>query len=142
VTLRINQERWLYVFGSPVGPVGRYMGRVGARAESIGKVIATQEKLVRNGRYRASIAWRPGKDGRGIFVQVGAAVPYARYLEYGTPDHEILPRRPKYALWWTHGADRGWYVPEHPLPRVHHPGTRPYNVIHRAVLAAVRGGIR
>lgn len=138
--MKINEQRYRYVFASPGGPVGRYLGRIGARSESAAKVIATQEKLVRSGRYRASISWRSGLDGQGLFVEVGSALPYASLLERGTPDHEILPRNKK-ALWWTHGADRGWLVPDRPLPRVHHPGTRPYNVIGRAIRFVVRGGI-
>ena len=143
--MKINETRWRYVFGSPGGPVGRYLGRVGVRAESAAKVIATQEKLVRSGRYRASLAWRPGRDGVGIFVQVGSAVPHAKIIEYGSPGHRIptlgQPRKKK-ALWWTHGADRGWYVPDRPLDHVNHPGTRAYSVIHRAIVIAVRGGVR
>lgn len=138
--MKVNESRFRYVFGSPAGPVGRYLGRLGSRAESTAKVIATQEQLVRSGRYRASISWRPGRDGVGQFVEVGSIVPYAVWLEYGTPQHEIVPRNKK-ALWWTHGADRGWFVPERPLPRVHHPGTRAYMVIRRAVLFAAKGGL-
>lgn len=138
--MKINEQRFRYVFGSPAGPVGRHLGRVGARAESIAKAIATQERLVRSGRYRASLAWRPGADGGGRFVEVGSAVPHARLLERGTNAHMIYPRRPAYALWWTHGGDRGWFVPERPVQFVHHPGNRAYNVIGRAVALAVRGG--
>lgn len=115
------------------------MGRVGARAESLAKVIATQERLVRTGRYRSSIAWRRLADG--VTIEVGSAVPHARLLERGTEPHPILPRRPAFALWWTHGADRGWLVPERPLPRVNHPGNRAYRVIGRAVELAIRRGV-
>lgn len=137
--MKINESRFRYVFGSPQGPVGRHLGRVGVRAEGLAKVIATQEQLVRSGRYRASLGWRPGRDGAGMFIEVGSAVPHARLLERGTTPHPILPRRPAYALWWTHGADRGWVVPERPLARVQHPGNRAYHIIERAVRLAARG---
>ncbi len=138
--MRINEQRYRYLFGSPAGPVGRHLGRVGARAESLAKVIATQEKLVRTGRFRSSIGWRLGRDGDGAFVEVGSSVPYAHLLERGTAPHPIRPRTKK-ALWWTHGADRGWFVPTRPLPFVNHPGTRAYHVIQRAILLAAKGGI-
>lgn len=137
--MRINEQRYRYIFGSPAGPVGRYLGRVGARAESHAKIIATQEKLVRSGRFRASLSWRLGRDANGATVTVGSAVPYARLLERGTSPHEIRPRT-KRALWWTHGADRGWFVPTRPLPKVNHPGNRAYHVIQRAIVLAVKGG--
>jgi len=137
--MRINEQRYRYVFGSPAGPVGRYLGRVGARAESHAKIIATEEKLVRTGRFRASLSWRLGRDAEGATVTVGSAVPYARLLEHGTSPHPIRPRMKK-ALWWTHGADRGWFVPARPLPFVNHPGTRAYHVIRRAIQLAVKGG--
>lgn len=129
-----------FVLNDPNGPVGRHIGRVGARAESAAKVIATQEKLVRSGRYRASIAWRRGRDGNGQFVEVGSAVPHASLLERGTAPHRILPRRPAYALFWTHGADRGWVVPGRPVASVNHPGNRAYEVIRRAIRFAAKGG--
>ena len=137
--MKINEQRYRYVFGAPQGPVGRFLGRVGVRAESAAKAIATQEQLVRSGRYRSSLSWRVLADGLGVFVEVGSAVPHARLLERGTTEHMIFPRRPAYALWWTHGADRGWFVPDRPLPAVHHPGNRAYNVIGRAIRLAARG---
>lgn len=139
--MTINETRYQFVFHSPGGPVAQFLGRVGARAESHAKVIATEEKLVRTGRYRASIRWRLGVDGQGVFVEVGSAVPHARLLERGTDPHLIFPRTKK-ALWWTHGAERGWVVPTRPLPYVIHPGNRAYNVIGRAIRLAVRGVIR
>jgi bacteriophage HK97-gp10 putative tail-component len=136
--VRINEQRFRFVMESPSGPVGRHLGRTGARVESVAKALVTQERLVRTGRYRSSIAWRLFLDGRGLFVQVGSALPIARLIERGSPPHQILPAA-KRALWWTHGADRGWLVPERPLASVQHPGTRPYMILHRAVALVLRG---
>ncbi len=122
------------------GVTGRYLGRVGARAESIAKDLATEERLVRSGRYRASIFWRY-RPGSTLGIQVGSGVNYAGLIEKGTPPHRILPSRKK-ALWWTHGADRGWLVPDRPLGGVNHPGTRPYRIIERAIrIVLLRGGL-
>jgi hypothetical protein len=136
--VKINEQRLQFVFNSPSGPVGQFLGRTGARVESTAKSLITAEKLVRSGRYRSSIAWRLLNDGRGLFVQVGSALPIARLIERGSPAHRIIPRS-KRALWWTHGEDRGWLLPEHPLASVNHPGTRPYMILHRAVAAVLRG---
>lgn len=130
--IKFNERRYRYVFESRTGPVGRHLSKTGVRIESVAKQIATDEKLVRSGRYRSSIAWSFGRDALGLFIRVGSAVPHARLIERGTPPHRIEPRTRR-ALWWTHGADRGWVVPVRPLPYVNHPGTRAYNVIARAV---------
>lgn len=138
MTLRFNENRYREMSQSPTGIVGRFLAKSGARIESAAKLIATEEKLVRSGRYRSSIAWELRQEGGGLVLRVGSAVPHARLLEHGTPPHRILPRT-KRALWWTHGADRGWFVPDHPLRMVQHPGTRPYLVIRRAVLRVLKG---
>lgn len=130
--IKFNERRYRFVFESRTGPVGRHLARTGVRIESAAKQIVTDEKLVRSGRYRSSIAWQFGRDALGLFIRAGSAVSHARLIEHGSPAHPIYPRT-KRALFWTHGADRGWLVPGRPLPRVQHPGTRPYNVIRRAV---------
>jgi bacteriophage HK97-gp10 putative tail-component len=136
-----NEQRLRFLLDSPAGPVGRFLARSGVRVESAAKAIATSEGLVRTGRYRASIAWRLSHDGRSLLLEVGSAVPHARLLERGSPPHSIGPTS-KRALWWTHGADRGWLVPDRPLAGVNHPGTRAYRVMHRAVQQVLGGQIR
>lgn len=60
------------------------------------------------------------------FVIVGDGIsPLWFWLEYGTRSHDIWPRRPKFALWWD-GLD-------HPVGRVHHPGTREYAYMRHAL---------
>lgn len=113
---------------SPNGGVARDLARKAIKVETAAKIIATEDGLVDTGRYRASIAWRLGADARGLFAQIGSAVPYARYLEFGTPPHQIRPRT-KRALFWP-GA-------EHPWASVQHPGTRAYSVLRRALRRAL-----
>lgn len=108
--------------------VARSLARKAVEVESIAKRIATSEGLVDTGRYRSSISWRLGVDSLGLFAEIGSAVPYAGYLERGTRPHEIRPRS-KQALWWK-GAD-------HPVRVVHHPGTKPYRVLTRALREAL-----
>lgn len=109
------------------GGVARMLAAKAVKVTSAAKIIATEEGLVDTGRYRASIAWRLGQDGQGVYAEVGSAVPYAGFIERGTRPHEIMARRKK-ALWWK-GA-------EHPVRRVQHPGTRAYRVLTRALRAA------
>lgn len=142
--IRWHDERFRFVTQAPQGTVGRFMGRLGLRIESTAKKIATEEKLVRSGRYRASISGRVVKEGGGLVLKVGSAVPYAKLLERGTDPHLILPRNAR-ALWWDMPNDRGWMVqPDtgRPVRFVHHPGNRAYNVIQRAVLREIGGTAR
>ncbi len=139
MALRINETRFREMATSTTGPVGRLFARQGVKIESTAKALVTQERLVRTGRYRASIAWNLLNDGNGLILKVGSALPIAHLIEFGSPPHPILPRN-KRALWWTHGADRGWFVPERPLSSVNHPGTRPYMILHRAVASVLRRG--
>lgn len=76
---------------------------------------------VNTGRLRASIQWElSGTTGR-----VSTDVPYWRYVEYGTPPHMIRPNAKK-ALFWD-GAD-------HPVAKVHHPGTAAQPFLRPALL--------
>jgi HK97 gp10 family phage protein len=43
------------------------------------------------GRLRASITWRPGEDAYSPYVDIGSAVTYAPYLEFGTSKMEARP---------------------------------------------------
>jgi hypothetical protein len=144
MALRINETRFREMSQSPSGPVGKHFARQGVRIESAAKQIATEEGLVRTGRYRASIGWRLLSIGGGLVLRIQASAPQSRILERGSPPHRILPRHPKEALWWTtkpNTGSRGWYTPDRPLSAVDHPGSRPYRVLARAVLRVLRGGL-
>ena len=115
------------LLSGPDGPVARDLARRAGRVESAAKLTATGAPRVQTGRYRASINWRLGRDTRGLFAEIGSRVPYAYFLEFGTPPHEIRPRFKK-ALSWRGAL--------HPVKRVRHPGTRAYLVLTRALRAA------
>jgi hypothetical protein len=108
--------------------IARALARKALATESAAKQIATAEGLVDTGRYRSSIAWRLGEDALGLYAEIGSAVRYSGFLEKGTRPHVIRPRQKK-ALFWK-GAD-------HPVRLVHHPGTRPYHVLKRALRIGV-----
>jgi Bacteriophage HK97-gp10, putative tail-component len=141
--IKWDETRYRFVFQSRAGTVGRFMGRTAVQLESTAKVIATQEKLVRTGRYRASITARVVNDAAGMIIRFGSPVFYARLLERGTPAHAITARN-KRALWWDMPNERGWMAqPDdgRPVRQVNHPGTRPYLVLRRAILLVTKGGI-
>ncbi len=143
MTLTINEARFHEMTTSPSGPVGALLARTGVRAESAAKVLITNEGLVRTGRYRASIHWNLIVSGATLVLRFGSALPVARLLEKGTPPHQILPHRPPAGLMWEQKPNvggRGWFVPDHPLPAVQHPGTRAYRILHRAVASVLRKG--
>ena len=73
---------------------------------------------VRSGALRGSITSGVEEDTNTVWVGAGfdEEVNYAKYVEYGTPPHIIVPNT-KQALYWK-GA-------EYPVRRVMHPGTRP-----------------
>ena len=149
--LRIFEGRYRFMADSPNGPVGLHLRRTGQKIEFAMKQIATEEKLVNSGRYRSSLTARVSKGGGGLILAVGSKVKttvlrgqveLARLIEEGTPPHIFGPSEKK-ALWWDKPNDRGWMVqPDggRPVPRVNHPGTRPYRVIGRAVERVLKGG--
>lgn len=160
MTLQINETRFHYMSESPNGAVGLHLAKTGLKIESAAKALATTEGLVRTGRYRASIFGRLHA-GAHLLLAVGAAGEVARYLEHGTPPHAIVARRrvvnalgnitpagrngfpTEGGLFWEQKPNvggRGWFVPDHPLQAVNHPGTRPYMILHRAVASVLRKG--
>ncbi|MBO2461183.1 hypothetical protein ABT299_11955 [Spirillospora sp. NPDC000708] len=82
------------------------------------------------GRLVATISIE--RDGAGRWVQYGndTDARYAPYIEWGTRPHIITPST-KAALYWL-GAD-------HPVARVHHPGTPAFRVITGAAFQAAIG---
>lgn len=138
-----NEQRYRHTFQSPTGTVGQFLRRTGAKVQTQARAIITEERLVRTGRYRSSIAWRLVNDATTLVLKVGSAVPYARILERGSDAHVIAARN-KRALWWDMPNDRGWMVqPDdgRPVRYVQHPGGRAYLTLHRAVRRVLGGGI-
>jgi hypothetical protein len=105
----------------PLGPVGRDLTRRAINVESAAKLNASGRPgpNVDTGRLRSSITHELVQGPTGLVARIGTNVEYARYVEEGTPPHEIRPVN-KRALFWP-GA-------EHPVAVVHHPGShaRPY----------------
>lgn len=66
---------------------------------------------VKTGALKRSLA---NKKKSSLERHIIEQVPHGKLLRTGARKHEILPRRPAYALWWAG-------LP-HPVARVNHPG--------------------
>lgn len=80
-------------------PILADLARRGVRVEGAAKRIASNASPsapgtgpgVRTGRLRGSITWRPGYDEISPYVDVGTAVLYGPYLEFGTSKMAARP---------------------------------------------------
>jgi hypothetical protein len=108
----------------------RVADQVEARAKQLAGILVN----VRTGRYRAAFHKRETLTFRGPGARVYNDVSYAPYIEEGTRPHVIRARRGKALRFVVDG--RVVYAKE-----VHHPGTKAYNVLSRAVReVAIRNG--
>lgn len=93
------------VLEGPDGETARMLSRLAVEIESVAKVNATgipvagasnpqgRGPRVRSGRGRSSITWVLGRDGAGLFADVGTNVYYMGYLEKGLVFSRTGPRR-------------------------------------------------
>ncbi len=125
----LNPAGLAQVLAGPNGPVYRDLLTRAIRVESRAKLNASGRPgpRVNTGRLRASITHRVFSSPTGAFAEVGTAVEYAAFVEYGTDPHTITARN-KRALYWKGAA--------HPVYSVNHPGNRPYPFLRPALLAA------
>lgn len=79
----------------------------------------------RSGRLLGSLRLQPGVAQADIVI----GTDHWRFIEYGTPPHQIRPRA-RLALSWPGGP--------HPVRRVRHPGTSEYAPMRRALLERKR----
>lgn len=90
---RWNEAELKRLLKGPNGEVAQDLTRRAIRVEAAAKANATQRPgpQVRTGRLRGSITWRLGEDSEGLYADVGSAVLYAPYLEYGTTRMPAYP---------------------------------------------------
>lgn len=79
------------LLGGPTGLVVGDLRRRGNRVLSGAK----QRCNVDTGRLRSSLHLKVGRDGRGVFVDVGSDVEYAEAVHEGSRPHPIFPRQAK-----------------------------------------------
>ena len=126
--LVLNQVQLQKVLASPDGAVARNLAKRAQRVRDQAVVNASGRPgpNVQTNRLRSSIRWQMGLDTKGIHVDIGTPVEYAKYVELGTGPHVIRPVRKK-ALFWP-GA-------EHPVAWVLHPGNKAYPFLGPALAA-------
>lgn len=93
IAFRFNEGALKSLLSGPNGEVARDLTRRAIRVEAAAKENATQRPgpEVRTGRLRGSITWRLGEDSQGLYADVGSAVLYAPYVEYGTSRMPAYP---------------------------------------------------
>lgn len=91
-SFRWNELELERLLKGPSGPVARDLTRRAIRVEGAAKQHASntppsapgEGPAVRTGRLRGSITWRLGRDGFGLYADIGSNVLYAPYVELGT----------------------------------------------------------
>jgi len=88
-------------FRSPSAPIARDLFRRGLAVESEAKRLLNtsfpppsspgEPPHKRSARLQTSISTRLGEDAEGIYVDIGTAVEYGEYLEFGTARMEARP---------------------------------------------------
>jgi len=85
--LRIYDTVLDFELNSPPGMVGRHLGRIGDVILTGARAIAGTD----TGRLKRSLYKHTRRDSRGLYLEVGATVPYAYMHHEGTPPHVIVP---------------------------------------------------
>ncbi|MEV4287354.1 hypothetical protein AB0K40_17760 [Nonomuraea bangladeshensis] len=135
-----------YVLKSYEGPVGLHIAKLARQVTRTAKRHANVSPNgdIEAGRppgyMRSKIRWDRGRDLIGVYADISSPArtardnaPYGLFMEVGTRPHIIRPRRPDGWLRWIGDDGR-----VHFARIVHHPGTRPYAYLRRA-LASLRG---
>ncbi|MET8866532.1 hypothetical protein ABZW11_26640 [Nonomuraea sp. NPDC004580] len=140
-----NEPEVFYVLKSYEGPVGLHIAKLARRCTRTAKRFANVSPAgdIEAGRppgyMRSKIRWDRGRDLIGVYADISSPArtardnaPYGLFMEVGTRAHIIRPKRPD---GWLRFMVDGRVVF---AKVVHHPGTRPYAYLRRA-LASLRG---
>ncbi|MER7500445.1 hypothetical protein AB0L05_27685 [Nonomuraea pusilla] len=145
VTIVWNEAELWRVLRSYEGPVGLHIAKLARQGTRKAKRYANVSPAgdIEAGRppgyMRAKIRWDRGRDVIGVYADISSPArtardgkPYGLFMEIGTRAHVIRPKRPD---GWLRFMVDGKVV----FARVvHHPGTRPYAYLRRA-LYSLRG---
>ena len=84
-TFFFREEGLDQLLNGPQGDVARDLARRAQRVADQAKINASGRPgpNVDTGRLRSSITWELGRDGQGIYADVGTGVHYGRILELG-----------------------------------------------------------
>jgi hypothetical protein len=99
-------------------------------ADAVGPEILSnirREAPHRTGRLKDSLTYRKRLGLTGVALEFGSNVPYAGYVEEGTPPHIIQPRNASVLRFTMRGGETVY------ARSVNHPGTRANPYARRAV---------
>lgn len=135
-----NEPEVFYTLKAFEGPVGLHIAKLARQVTRTSKRYANVSPAgdIEAGRppgyMRAKIRWDRGRDVIGVYADISSPArtpdgdPYAYFMEVGTRAHIIRPRNPNGWLRWFGSDGR-----VHFARVVHHPGTRPYAYLRRAL---------
>lgn len=110
MTVEIKGAESIYRVMAAVGGGAREKMLVTMRKVGIGMAAYVKEHKLsgdpikrRTGRLRRSVTYRASQSGSSVSATTGTNVKYAKYLEYGTSPHVILPVRAKMLSWMQNG---------------------------------------
>lgn len=101
--VRFDEAALARLLAGPQGPVGRELSRRAIKGTNEARMNATGRQVegatnaegrgprVDTGRLRSSIAWQMGRDGDGLFADIGTNVEYGYYLETGLRNGVTYP---------------------------------------------------
>lgn len=132
-SLQLNQAALDKVLRHPGGEVGRHLAYIARTATIEAQNLARQELDTNTGEYERGFTSTIERGPHGLRLRMWNRSGHATYIEAGTPPHIIQVRNARVLHWVDRntGADRFamW---------VHHPGTRAYRIMERAVRKVLR----
>lgn len=130
-----RQSQLDHMLRHPSGTVGQSLQRFGRKATLEAKSIAAAELQRRTGEYHDGFESHVETGGiNGLRLRIKNRAKHATYIEAGTRAHVIVPRTARVLHWKDASGD-------HFATLVHHPGTRAYRILERAVRRAVGRGL-
>jgi hypothetical protein len=140
-----NEPEVFYLLKSYEGPVGLHIAKLARTCTRTAKRYANVSPNgdIEAGRppgyMRSKIRWDRGRDLIGVYADISSPArtardnaPYGLFMEVGTRAHEIRTQKPGAWLRFMKNGEIRF------ARLVHHPGTRPYAYLRRA-LATLRG---
>lgn len=135
-SIQFRQSQLDQLLRHPNGTVGQHLRHLGAAATKEANKLANAE-LQRGtppAGYHGGFESHVERGTRGLRMRLSNRSRVATYIEAGTPPHVIVAKRARVLAWKA--ADGGMRFAK----SVHHPGTRAYRILERAVRKAVGRG--
>jgi hypothetical protein len=130
-SIKFHQSALDNMLRRPTGTVGQFLGKYGRAATLEARNLADAELNRKDGTYHNGFVSQVMTTGGELRLRTSNRAPHATYIEAGTQPHVIVVKNAK-ALHWKDSTG------DHFATTVHHPGTRAYRILERAVRKAAR----